>query len=153
MEPVIRSRTGRRTARRHTGTVIDRDLAMRLSAAGLTWDPRPGDRFMIPDRDLDDHVFVVSDMVVEVHDFPAGRYLGFNGTTEWALDSILQDEVVWLPREEQLRDLLGEAFTGLHPVPGGFAVSAVVAGVKQRHIDIDAERAYARAVLALLLAG
>jgi hypothetical protein len=116
----------------------------------VTWEPQPGDRFMIPDHDLDDEVFVMSDMVVEVHEVPAGRFLGFNGTTEWALDSIMEHEVVWLPREEQLRAMLGDAFVGLRPTPGGFVVTAVVGGVQQQHIDIDAERAYARAVLSLL---
>jgi hypothetical protein len=35
-------------------------------------------------------------------------------------------------------------------VPGGYAVTATAAGVEQRYVDIDAERAYARAVLARL---
>jgi hypothetical protein len=130
--------------------VIDLDLAARLRAAGVAWDPRPGDRFAIPDRDLDDDVFVVSDMVVEVHELPAGRILGFNGTSEWALDSIMQQEVIWLPREDQLRTMLGGAFAGLRPTPGGFVVTTVVSGQEEQHIDIDAERAYARAVLWLL---
>ena len=49
-------------------------------------------------------------MVVEVVDTPLGAVLAFNGTTEWALDSIEVDEAVWLPLEHQLRDLLGDAF-------------------------------------------
>ena len=61
---------------------------------------------------MDDEVFVVSDMTVEVHDFPTGKVIGFNGTTEWALDSLAQGDVVWLPREDQLRELLGTGSTG-----------------------------------------
>ena len=61
----------------------------------------------ISDRDLDDRVFVISHMVVELLQTPAGPLLAFNGTTEWALDSIEVDEVVWLPLEHQLRELLG----------------------------------------------
>ena len=73
------------------------DLAQRLAAAGLTWAPAAGDRFVVPGRGIDDEAFVLSDMTVEVHDLPTGRIIGFNGTTEWALDSLELDEVVWLP--------------------------------------------------------
>jgi hypothetical protein len=104
---------------------------------------------MIPDRDLDDAVFAISDMVVEVHDHSFGRFFGFNGTTEWALDSIEQQEAVWLPREDQLRTMLGDSFVALQPTPGGFVVIIARDGREERHIDIDAECAYARAVLAL----
>ncbi|MEJ7707580.1 MAG: pilus assembly protein CpaE [Nocardioidaceae bacterium] len=128
--------------------MITTDLARRLRAAGVQWTPAPGDRFMIPDRDFDDEVFLVSDMVVEVQDLPTGRLLRFNGTTEWALDSIEDDEVIWLPREDQLRALLGQNFVRLDATPGGFIVTVEVNGQRGRHIDVDAERAYARAVLA-----
>jgi hypothetical protein len=128
--------------------VISLDLAYRLHSAGVAWAPRAGDRFVVPDREMDDQVFVISDMVVEVHDLPTGPLLKFNGTTEWALDSIQQHEVVWLPREEQLRELLGDAFRALEATPGGFVVRVEQAGREQRHIDIDAECALARAVLA-----
>jgi hypothetical protein len=127
--------------------MISLDLARRIRAAGIPWVPAAGDRFFVPDRDMDDEVFVVSDMVVQVHDLPVGRLLGFNATTEWALDSILAHEVVWLPREEQLRELLGEAFVSLLATPGGFVVVVDRNGVEERHIDIDAECALARAVL------
>ena len=33
--------------------------------------------------------------------------LGFNGTTEWALDSLKTEQVLWLPREGQLRAEIG----------------------------------------------
>jgi hypothetical protein len=128
--------------------VISLDLASRLRDAGVPWRPVRGDRFVVPDREMDDQVFVVSDMVVEVHELPSGPLLRFNGTTEWALDSIEQHEVVWLPREEQLRELLGDAFRALEATPGGFIVRVELAGLEERHIDIDAECALARAVLA-----
>jgi hypothetical protein len=128
--------------------MLSRELARELLGAGLRWVPTKGDRFFVPDRDLDDHVFVLSDMVIELVDVPDGsRILAFNGTTEWALDSILAHEVVWLPREEQLRELLGEAFVSLLATPGGFVVVVDRNGVEERHIDIDAECALARAVL------
>jgi len=90
--------------------VIPFALAARLRDAGLVWKPTVGDRFAIPDRGLDDEVFVVSNMTIEVHDFPDGSVIGFNGTVEWALDDVSKDEAVWLPREDQLRELFGAAF-------------------------------------------
>jgi hypothetical protein len=134
--------------------VITVELARRLHEAGLSWTPGPGDRFVMRDpavregAGLDD-VFVVSEMTVDVADTPTGPLIRFNGTTEWALDHVRHDDVLWLPRESQLRDALGPAFRRLEAVPGGFVV--VLAGEpEQRHVDIDAEGAYARAVLALL---
>lgn len=130
--------------------VISLDLARRLRAAGLPWSPASGDRFVIPDRDMDEQVFVVSELTIDVHESALGRLLRFNGTTEWALDSIDADEVVWLPHEGQLRAALGPAFRRLEPLGDGWVVVADVGGVEHREIDVDAERAYARAVLALL---
>ncbi len=128
--------------------MISIDLALRLKEAGVVWTPASGDRFMVLDRDLDDHVFAVSDMVVEVMDLPTGRILAFNGTTEWALDDVEEGEVVWLPAEEQLRTMLGRTFVSLESIPGGFAVRIERDGTEERHVDLDAESAYARAVLA-----
>jgi hypothetical protein len=133
--------------------VITLDLAAQLQGAGLTWAPTSGDRFVVPDRDLDDQVFVISEMTIEPHQLESGGIVRFNGTTEWALDSIAQSEVVWLPHEAQLRHLLGSSFLRLEAVPDGFVV--VVRddgydGQSERHVDIDAERAYARALLAVL---
>ncbi|CAN5117271.1 hypothetical protein BH24ACT12_BH24ACT12_17830 [soil metagenome] len=130
--------------------MIALELAQRLRDAGLPWSPAAGDRFVVPDRDLDDEVFVVSDMVVEVHQRPSGQVLGFNGTTEWALDSIETDTVVWLPREQQLRVLLGRLFRALEAQPHGFVVVIERDGAEQQFVDVDAEQAYARALLAVL---
>jgi hypothetical protein len=132
------------------GQVITVELGAQLRDAGLVWDPKPADRFAIPDRDLDDEVFVISEMTIEAHALETGGIVRFNGTTEWALDSLAQDEAIWLPHEAQLRSLLGSAFVRLEALPGGFMVVVEHDGVQQRHIDIDAERAYARALLAVL---
>jgi len=128
------------------------ELAARLRAAGLAWTPAPGDRFVIADRDMDDEVFVVSELTIDVHEAPTGRLFRFNGTTEWALDSVEQEAVLWLPREGQLRAALGDRFRRLEPVGDGFAVVVDGPGGEQRHVDVDAERAYARAVLSVLQA-
>ena len=125
------------------------ELARRLRTAGLTWTPRAGDRFVLPVSGMEEEVFVISDLTVDVHHFKTGDVIGFNGTTEWALDSVEQDKAVWLPREDQLRDLLGDTFVRLEQLEGGYAVSVTRAdGTVERHADIEAERAYARAVLA-----
>ncbi|WP_404386858.1 pilus assembly protein CpaE [Humibacillus xanthopallidus] len=127
------------------------DLARRLRTAGLTWTPSAGDRFVLPVAGMEEEVFVISDLTVDVHHFKTGDVIGFNGTTEWALDSVEQDKAVWLPREDQLRHLLGDAFVTLEQLDGGYAVSLRLAdGSLERHADIEAERAYARALLATL---
>lgn len=130
--------------------MISLELARRLKAAGLAWEPEPGDRFVLPGRDMDDEVFVVSTMLVDVHDFPTGRVIGFNGTTEWALDSVEQHEVVWLPRETQLRELLGPRFRRLEVLGEGFAVVLGAASQEERTVHVDAECAYAEGLLAVL---
>lgn len=131
---------------------IDQAVHLRrlLDAHGRAWQPQPGDRFVVPDRDLDDAVFVVSEMTIEVEDAIGGALVKFNGTTEWALDSIEATDVVWVPWEHQLRDLLGEAFVSLEVLPGpagGFAVTLVDG---TRHVDVTAEAAYLQALLAFL---
>jgi hypothetical protein len=102
--------------------VIRLDLAIRLRDAGVTWEPAAGDHFAIPDRDLDDETFVLSDMIVGIHELPRGTVIGFNGTTEWALDDIERDEAIWLPREDQLRDMLGDTFQRLEHDGDGYRV-------------------------------
>jgi hypothetical protein len=97
-------------------------LAVRLRRAGLQWRPSTGDRFAMPDRDMDDDVFVLSNMTIQVHELPEGPVIGFNGTVEWALDDIAKDEAIWLPREDQLRDLLRGTFRRLEREPDGYRV-------------------------------
>jgi hypothetical protein len=130
--------------------MITVELATRLRDAGLEWFPRSGDRFVIPIEGLAGKVFVISEMTIEAQPLETGALVRFNGTTEWALDSIPQDEVIWLPYEAQLRSLLGSRFARLEAVPDGFVVVLEEGGRTRRHIDIDAERAYARALLDVL---
>lgn len=130
--------------------MITIELARRLASDGVLWQPRAGDRFTIDEHDLAGDLFWISDLTIELHHYQDQSVLGFNGTTEWALDSIPQDEVIWLPHEAQLRSLLGARFVRLEAVPDGFVVVLEDRGRTERHVDIDAERAYARALLAVL---
>jgi hypothetical protein len=132
--------------------VIGVDVAQRLKEAGLTWKPSSGDRFAIPDRDLDDQVFVLSNMTIEVYRVPEGRVIGFNGTTEWALDDVEIDEALWLPQENQLRELLGGTFRALRRVTDGYNVEMSLLGEDRTFFAPTAEEAYAAALLHLLAA-
>ncbi|WP_226345456.1 pilus assembly protein CpaE [Agilicoccus flavus] len=128
------------------------ELARDLSAAGMAWVPSAGDRFVIDAPDLTSDVFHLADMVADLHQFVDGPVVGFNGTTEWALDSVELDQVVWLPREDQLRDALGDAFVRLDRGADGYEVLVRVGASEQREGDADVETAYARALLAVLRA-
>jgi hypothetical protein len=126
------------------------ELAVRLRRAGVRWRPASGDRFVLPDRGLDDEVFVLSTMVVDVHDRPEGQVIGFNGTVEWALDDVEKDEAVWLPTEEQLREMLGSSFRGLSRDASGYRVVAELSGERISEGAEVAADAYARAVLRMI---
>ncbi|MCO8272295.1 pilus assembly protein CpaE [Actinoplanes sp. TRM 88003] len=132
--------------------MIGVQLAQQLREAGLGWKPALGDRFAIPDRDLDDEVFVLSNMTIEVHAMPEGRVIGFNGTTEWAMDDVELDETVWLPREDQLRELLGGTFRALRRGPAGYEVDIDLLGEERTFTAGSAEEAYASGLLHLLAA-
>ena len=130
--------------------VLPVPLALRLRDAGLRWKPAPGDRFAIPDRDLDEEVFVVSNMVIALHELPEGPVIGFNGTTEWAMDDIEQSEAIWLPREDQLRELLGGTFQMLEHTGAGCRVVLAVGDRRLTFDAVTAEEAYGAALLELI---
>jgi hypothetical protein len=132
--------------------VLGIEVARQLKAAGLTWKPQLGDRFTVPDRDLDDELFVLSNMTIQVHDRPEGRIIGFNGTTEWALDDVDLDEALWLPREDQLRELLGGTFRSLHQDKDIHVVRIELLGADHTFTAGTAEDAYATALLHLMAA-
>ena len=130
--------------------MISTPLARALRDSGLVWHPAAGDAFLIDLIEVDDEVFYLSDMTVEAHTLMTGTELGFNGTTEWALDSVAIEDALWLPSESQLRVLLGAAFRSLTVVDGSARVTAEIDGI-QSDFDADlAEDAYARALIALL---
>ncbi|MCU1404502.1 MAG: pilus assembly protein CpaE [Glaciihabitans sp.] len=131
--------------------MISTVLARALRDSGLSWHPLAGDSFCIDRMEVDGDVFILSDMTVEAHQHPTGTVLGFNGTTEWALDSVALDDALWLPREDQLRTLLRATFRSLHWTESNrFEVSTVIAGVPRTFEAREAVDAYARALLALI---
>ena len=130
--------------------VISRDLADRLAPL-LDWTPANGDQFYIPRPEISESVFTISDMVVELIVKNGDSRFHFNGTVEWALDSVESDAVVWMPREEQLRGLLGDAFLSLDRLGDGFVISATgPQGAFHTDPRPDACDAYAEALVVVL---
>ena len=141
----------------YVGFVISTALAADLRDAGLIWTPVSGDAFQIAGPDFEGDVFTVSDMTIEAHVSSTGTILGFNGTTEWALDSVALDDALWLPREDQLRDLLRGAFRSLGRSVSAasrvvYTVTARVGGAEADAVyaSEDPAEAYGLAVLALI---
>lgn len=134
--------------------MITSRLARALREAGLRWQPRSGDSFRIDSGEFDDETFTVSEMTIEPHEFDTGTILGFNGTTEWALDSVAVENALWLPREDQLRELLGSTFHALtRRGDGGYRVQCGRGPSRSTFDAGDAESAYALAVLGAITAG
>ena len=135
--------------------MIDIDIARRLREAGLPWTPADGDLFVIDNAQLRDEPFMLSSMVVETGTSRSGRVVfRFNGTTEWALDSVEQHEALWIPREDQLREALGEAFLALHRDADVFVVSVGTGADGPREVRAPrVEDAYAGALLIHLTGG
>ena len=130
--------------------MISTPLARALRDSGLVWHPLAGDAFRIDLVEVDDEVFYLSDMTVEAHSLITGTELGFNGTTEWALDSVAIEDALWLPSETQLRVALGPTFRGL-TVEGGVAHVTAEIDATLTHFEASlVEDAYARALIALL---
>ena len=130
--------------------MITVDLARALIGAGVLWEPAAGDRFVIDAELLTGEVFWISDLTVEVQTYRDQSLLGFNGTTEWALDSVTLDQALWLPREDQLRELLGDRLEVVRRLEGEWELTyAVAPGYVRTVTDVDLECAYAKAILTL----
>lgn len=135
--------------------MITRELAVALRDAGLVWHPAAGDRFQLdlPDDvelEAEADVFTVSEMTIEARQTPSGTDLAFNGTTEWALDSVALADAVWLPREDQLRELLRATFRTLNRLEDAFEVEIEIGGEVLRFEHPDASEAYGMALLELV---
>lgn len=131
--------------------MIDVDIARRLQRAGLVWEPADGDLFVIDNEQLREQPFMLSSMVIETGRARSGLpVFRFNGTTEWALDSVEQHAAVWVPREDQLRSALGDAFGALRrESSGSFVVELLAADGSRR--DVPAPRAEDALAGALLI--
>jgi hypothetical protein len=135
--------------------VISRELSIALRDAGLVWHPESGDRFQLDlpeqvEAEIEADVFTVSEMTIEARRYPTGTILAFNGTTEWALDSVAFADAVWLPREDQLRELLRATFRSLTRLEDSFEVEVDIAGERRRFEHPDVAEAYGLAVLELI---
>ena len=132
------------------GGMITLDLARELADVGMPWIPSAGDRFVIPGGEMEDEVFHVAEMTIEVQSHHGEGVVKFNGTTEWALDSIPSDSVLWLPREDQLRDALGQSLVALEHEGNEWIVTYATGERLDRVRDADVECGYARALVAVL---
>ena len=135
--------------------MITRELALALRDAGLAWRPTEGDRFQLDLPDEVEHeaeatVFTISAMTIEARPTPTGTILAFNGTTEWALDSVALEDALWLPHESQLRELLRGAFRSLRRLADTHEVEIVVGEDTFVFEHPEPADAYALAVLELL---
>ncbi|WP_308797492.1 pilus assembly protein CpaE [Agromyces silvae] len=136
--------------------MISRELAVTLKRVGLVWRPASGDRFQLDlsdqvEPEFEAQVFTVSEMTIESHRTPSGAtILGFNGTTEWALDSVSLGDAVWLPREDQLRELLRGSFRLLRRLDDAFEVEIELDGERRRFEHPEPAEAYGLALLELI---
>ncbi|WOQ69020.1 pilus assembly protein CpaE [Microbacterium limosum] len=131
--------------------MISSDMARTLRDAGLVWRPASGDRFQLDEPEFEADVFTVSEMTIEPRAYPTGTILAFNGTTEWALDSVALEEALWLPREDQLREMLRGAFRALRRLPDTHEVEIEIAGERRVYEHPEPADAYAMAVRAMLM--
>jgi hypothetical protein len=139
--------------------MIGLQMARKLRDAGLTWEPAQGDRFAIPDRELDDRVFVINDMATMIELYQGDQVVTFHGTPEWALDAIYLGEAIWLPDEGQLRGRLQEALETEGPpvydllfMDGYFTCRFSWRRQSLAFRAVDASEAYAAALLHVLVA-
>lgn len=137
--------------------MISLETAKALKAAGLVWRPGMLDFFGIPDRQMDDKIFAISDVLVTVEMLHGAQVVAFQGASEWALDSLVTSEAVWIPREEQLRlalegGLLATGRPELRLVGSltGYRCEFVVQGKLESFEAPEAGEAYAQGLLFLL---
>jgi hypothetical protein len=137
--------------------MISLSHAKQLKAAGLIWQAGTNDYFAIPDRGLDDRLFVLADMQAQLDTFRGWPVVTFHGTAEWALDYILTTEVVWMPRDDQLLDLLtaqldqeGAGGLRLEITGGTYTCSFLWHEADQQFAGASAGDAYGKALVFLL---
>ena len=130
--------------------MISTDLAVALRDAGLVWRPTSGDRFQLDEPEFEADVFTVSEMTIEPRRYSTGTILAFNGTTEWALDSVALEDALWLPQESQLRELLQNSFRTLRRLADTYEVEIVLDAATLTFQHPEPSDAYALALLEVL---
>jgi hypothetical protein len=131
--------------------------ATALRAAGLDWTPRALDCFAIPSPGFEGQVFVINDMTIMAEAIGGRLAITFHGSVEWALDHLWAGEVIWIPREDQLREILEERLPG-EPVPAfifsatslGYRCEIRFRGQQLSFEEFDPSEAYAAALLHVL---
>lgn len=132
-------------------------MAQRLKDAGLNWKPALHDFFAIPGAGMDNRRFVLTDMMAYQELMRGWPVVTFHGAVEWALDYVLVAEVLWLPSETQLREMLQEWLLAeeqpavtLQSMPGGYVCHIQCDGNISHFEGITASDAYAAAIVYLL---
>lgn len=138
--------------------MISLATARSLKDAGLVWLPKQLDYFIIPDRGLDDHIFVISDVLVTLELLQAIEVVSFQGASEWALDYLVIAEAVWILREDQVRQALEAALIvyddsgiKLFTTEAGYQCIIHYDETEYRFDAKEASEAYASALLHVLL--
>lgn len=133
------------------------ETARKLRAAGLQWVPALHDFFAIPEHGLDDRLFVISDLPVNIAELQGQSVFTFEGAVEWALDYIVTTDAVWLPTEAQLRRMVESRMPeeagillNLTCLAEGYRITIQPAGQPLHFSATSAEEAYAAALLHLL---
>lgn len=135
--------------------MISIELARKLRQSGLLWRPAEGDRFVVPDRGLDDKIYTISELIALIQLYNGNLVAAFHGVPEWALDYVLLSEVLWMPTESQLREEIArrsgpEAPLSLERTATGYRCRTVFSR-EQLVFEADgAEAAYALALSYIL---
>jgi hypothetical protein len=134
--------------------MISLETARELKSAGLVWTPALLDFFGVPDRQMDDKVFVISDVLVTVEMLQGMEVVAFQGASEWALDSLIATEAVWIPSETQLREALegfllaaGRPELRLASSLSGYQCEFTLGAQRRSFQSSDAADVYAQALL------
>jgi hypothetical protein len=139
--------------------MLSLSTATKLKEAGLKWQPAEYDAFFIPFHDLDERVFIISDMSVIVEMMNDEQAITFNGTAEWALDYLILTDAIWVPHEYQLRELLENKLVhrgeeqpvlALSTTTDGYRCTIRYDGKLVQFDDFGASEAYATALLDVL---
>lgn len=137
--------------------MISLKMSQELKLAGLKWAPALHDFFAIPDRGMDNRVFVISDLLTNIENLLGSPVVAFQGASEWALDYLVTSEAVWVPTESQLRQLIEEyllkeknASLNLSWNMRNYQCEITIKNQQHTFDDPDASTAYGKALLFIL---